>query len=612
MIRVNRVLKVMIGVILATSDAIRQTAEQDSPSERPHISRLREGASRTSSPKTSVHLSFEPPHQELAKTKGKGSKHIFIQKSKNKYDKVNGLENGTKKADKDKDGSSKEKGSKKDSKKGSKSSKGKKGIHDILSPTGAPSSRLSNPPDKTYASLSDIPSRKSFVPSVPPSVKRTPDESLIPSFIASPGPSFLPTSEIQASVQPSQIVNNNLPFKAPNSRDVLSRAPNGNDVPSKMPITPNRPMPISRSERPSNTPFTVEPTKSRRPSPPPTPQPSQSPNDNSSPTQSPSVTPSGMPNTTTLPPTVELESSSQSPSLANSTNGTVDVTPFGIQYTLNSKDVPGSTDYNDVALLTDQYLNKHFSAYFEQTIFTKLNDFLTVLTSADFVFERPIQMNFEARAFFSSESTILPNMDDLDTVLNEAFVGTNLDAYIVALRNLSANNIFSTTLMVMMTNSSSVLPSNDQRESIQQKASAAIVDETTKNAAKRGKLILSAVFLTVGSSVGLAAFAYHLSRKRRHLQFPFKPLNDPIGFTMSESSVTMTDDDSHEIPMRSIFYLEQKTLSSETSFSWDNDANPTPISSLSFVSQPVGKDLLQFEGKKTRICKTGAFEDVPL
>ena len=628
MVQVNRILTVIVGVMLAASDAIRENAEQGTSSERPHFARLREATTRAIS-KPGVHLAFGSPHQGKAGEKGENS----IQKQKNswqaelfrtrgkndkgmaKNDRVKNdrVKNEKSKAEKGKDGfKNQKKGS---SKKGSKSSKGKKGMDVSISP----SSILSNAPNETSESPTDLPTSRSIIPSVPPSVKLTLDESLIPSFIASSGPSFLPTDRANPSVQPLQSVNSNLPSRAPNRVDVLPRAPNSIDTPSNMPANPNRPTLPSRSKRPSNTPSTLESTKSHRPSSPPS-RPSQSPNDDSTPTQPPFVTPSETPNTT--PIDMPESSSSQNPSSTSSKNGTIHLTPFGIQYSITNKEIPGSTDYSDVALLTDRYLKKYFTSIYEQTIFTKLNDFLTVFISANFIFEEPIQLDFEATAIFTAESTILPSMDELDTLLNEAFVGTNLDAYIVALSSLPASNYFSGTLTVMVTNSSSVLLNNDPNKTATTTTATTTttLETNTKTSAKRETLVVSAVFWTVGSSLGLAAVAYYLSRKQRHRNSPVKPMTlmDPLGFIGESSVGTMDDvstsgDSSHEIPMKCRLISEQGSLSNETYMSWDVTVHPSPSSSHHFsVSQPEGKDLVMMVGKKTRICQTGAFEDVHL
>jgi len=92
---------------------------------------------------------------------------------------------------------------------------------------------------------------------------------------------------------------------------------------------------------------------------------------------------------------------------------------------------------------------------FEETGLTKLDEFLTVFKDTSFNFGEPIGIGYESTAVFDEESTVVPTIEMLDRVLATAFNGNNLNGFIGMLQALPPQNVFSTTVFVNQTESSS-------------------------------------------------------------------------------------------------------------------------------------------------------------
>jgi hypothetical protein len=329
-----------------------------------------------------------------------------------------------------------------------------------------------------------------------------------------------------------------------------------------------------------------------------------------------------LPPSPTSPPSSQALPTSNPPTTGE--DGIRDLTPFGIQFTTTSQGIPGSVDYNEVALLTDEYLKKYFTFIFEQTIFTTLNNFLTIFISGSFVFGQPIQMDFESTGFFDPSSSTLPTVDDLDTLLREAFVGKNMDAYLLELNSLPTRNLFSTTTSVTFTASSSVPLSKAQKDAIHQAAKDA---QIRREGGSREKVVLSAM-LTMGGGLGLAAFALFMKRRKesRPTERRGETKNvDDADFIGEASTATMDllDEESSGsgspslLPVKHVYISERLvSLSASASSDWGNYGYNSNASTT--MPSPKGEEerspLMEEESRVRGIpdLEEGSFEDVPM
>ena len=212
------------------------------------------------------------------------------------------------------------------------------------------------------------------------------------------------------------------------------------------------------------------------------------------------------------------------------------LSPFGVQFTVTSGLLPGVADYTEVAVLTDQFVIDFFEVVFSQIAASTLERFVTIFVSGNFIFNRPIQVDFEAIAFFDPESPELPTQEQLDEILGQAFQGGNLDLYLMELGRLTSP-VFSTTTMAALSNSTSAPLSADER------ASAMDVAFRSRRHNEEGfdrAVLTGVVSLSSGGLMAILAFFYVWRRRKQTTA----PLVKALPGDVSNGAATSIDDSS--------------------------------------------------------------------
>jgi len=126
------------------------------------------------------------------------------------------------------------------------------------------------------------------------------------------------------------------------------------------------------------------------------------------------------------------------------------LTPYTLEYTvIDDKRPPFRSELLEVVELTRIYLDRYFSAHYENSELTTVTKTMTLFTNTAFDFGEPIPIEYESSVVFDTFSSILiPDVDDLDEILMSSFQGDNLDGYIGLLQALPPSNMFSTTKFV--------------------------------------------------------------------------------------------------------------------------------------------------------------------
>lgn len=269
-------------------------------------------------------------------------------------------------------------------------------------------------------------------------------EILTPSF--SPSPSYIMPSDVPSfggrSVQPSsEIVPptvTNIPTietLLPSSTGIApSRSPKNGPVPSPIvapPSTsaPKQPMPISTDETiapslPSSLPTTIVPSFVASTLTPTTQM-------GSLPTMSPSAT-----------------DNTDAPSVTASpvaSGGDVPATPFNVQYTVGGGSPVTPAHLEEAATVTLDFLETYFTDQFAFSTETILAAFVGSSTDSDAATN---SATFEATTTFDETSSFTPSTDDIDTLMQAAFLPPVVDALLAALANLPAGNPLSATTSV--------------------------------------------------------------------------------------------------------------------------------------------------------------------
>jgi hypothetical protein len=120
-----------------------------------------------------------------------------------------------------------------------------------------------------------------------------------------------------------------------------------------------------------------------------------------------------------------------------------------LEYFVTDPRVPFRSEYLEVVELTRQYLADFFRARFDSIDLSELQEFLTIFTGSDV--GQPVLIEYESTAVFEPNSVVIPEVEVLDSMLSEAFVGDNLLGFVGMLQSLPPSNVFSTTTFVSQT-----------------------------------------------------------------------------------------------------------------------------------------------------------------
>lgn len=121
--------------------------------------------------------------------------------------------------------------------------------------------------------------------------------------------------------------------------------------------------------------------------------------------------------------------------------------PFAVEFTLSSADVPSASDFNEAADVTIAFLNDYFVALFDLSDSTILEQF----TGFQIGTAEPSTIGFETVLMFDLSSTLIPEPFDIDNALETAFSPPTAQTLLQDLSALDASNPFSTANAVGLT-----------------------------------------------------------------------------------------------------------------------------------------------------------------
>ena len=122
----------------------------------------------------------------------------------------------------------------------------------------------------------------------------------------------------------------------------------------------------------------------------------------------------------------------------------VSFTPYTIIYTVTDDERPPfRSELLEVVELTRIYIDRYFSSNYETSELTNLKEVMTIFKDSGFDFDEGVLVEYESKAVLKSSTVILPEKEDLDSILVSAFKGENLDGYIGMLQALPPSNMFS-------------------------------------------------------------------------------------------------------------------------------------------------------------------------
>eukprot|EP00547_Thalassionema_nitzschioides_P007522 CAMPEP_0194206478 /NCGR_PEP_ID=MMETSP0156-20130528/5499_1 /TAXON_ID=33649 /ORGANISM="Thalassionema nitzschioides, Strain L26-B" /LENGTH=470 /DNA_ID=CAMNT_0038933011 /DNA_START=17 /DNA_END=1429 /DNA_ORIENTATION=- len=250
---------------------------------------------------------------------------------------------------------------------------------------------------------------------------------------------------------------------------------------------------------------------------------------------------------TTLAPGITI-----APSISDNVQK-VDLTPYGIAYTVTQSGLPSSTDYAQVSALTISYLEDYFTAVFQDSLLASLQRVETLFQGGNFVFDQPIQADYATAAYFYNppESVIVPSVSDLDLLLEQAFLGEHGELYISELQTLSSP-IFSSTTAVAVTESSST-KNQLKHETLPVAASSraqSSKDSSSSSSSSLGWMIGAGIGV-----MGLGLLAWWRIRRNKSKQTKQQPIS-----IYDSVTVFLQDDDADSTSAGSIFLTESSSV----------------------------------------------------
>lgn len=103
-----------------------------------------------------------------------------------------------------------------------------------------------------------------------------------------------------------------------------------------------------------------------------------------------------------------------------------------------------------MAEITEEHLTPFFESGFDDDELVTYLSSSTVLLNTAFNFGEPVAISYTSTVVFTQDSFV-PRESDVEDLINAAFSGNSLNAYLGTLTSLSISNLFSTTTQVSLT-----------------------------------------------------------------------------------------------------------------------------------------------------------------
>lgn len=190
----------------------------------------------------------------------------------------------------------------------------------------------------------------------------------------------------------------------------------------------------------------------------------------------------------------------------------VTLSPFTLNYTLSRPRIPFRTEYVELANVTGAYLENFFLAFYRNATSIHFEALVAIYKSASVFFGSPIQVEFSAVASFSSNTTPVPTVTQLNNLLATALTGKHVDGYVNFIQHqLAVANTFATTENVTLVPTTTA------------KIFTTKISESTSGAGARNSTSAGSSLSTVAISIGaVAAVALVMAMAvmyRRHRKF---------------------------------------------------------------------------------------------
>jgi hypothetical protein len=155
--------------------------------------------------------------------------------------------------------------------------------------------------------------------------------------------------------------------------------------------------------------------------------------------------------TVPVPTLPSVPSTTAAPTNTNTTRpSSVVLSAYSLFYEIDQIRIPSVQDYEELALVTRDFLNTYFSSVFADSAEVEYSSAETSIVGSKFQLAQPVKVDYNTTVNFDSgASTFIPSQSDLDSILQSAFTGVNNATYLAIVQTaLQITNIFSTTRAV--------------------------------------------------------------------------------------------------------------------------------------------------------------------
>ena len=123
----------------------------------------------------------------------------------------------------------------------------------------------------------------------------------------------------------------------------------------------------------------------------------------------------------------------------------IELTPFGLNFTIRDRIKPTEADLTELTTLTKQYLRSYMLSIYEKTE-VEIEQVESYYTSFSLQYANNVLVMFASDVLVGPSSTFIPSTSELDSVRERAFQGENAEAYVELLRRLPNTNMFFSTV----------------------------------------------------------------------------------------------------------------------------------------------------------------------
>jgi len=159
---------------------------------------------------------------------------------------------------------------------------------------------------------------------------------------------------------------------------------------------------------------------------------------------------------------------------------------FAITYSATTHN-PSPDDFEELAMVTQKYLEDFMMDFFDKTALTDLDNFLTRMDRNIFVAGEPIIAEYQSNGLFNPDSIFIPVARELDNLIQDAI---SQDEYLNALYDLPRSNPLRGTNTIAFTEPSSSTSGGESTSSSSSESSSIV--QAGVGAAAAGVLVLAA------------------------------------------------------------------------------------------------------------------------